>query len=104
MEINKTKRLNNLQYYPKANQKTMIFWHHTAGTTAQGAIDWWNQTPVAVGTAYLIDRDGTIFEVFDPKLWAYHLGVKNDDDYIEKNSIGIEIVAAGQLYLEKDGK
>lgn len=104
MEINKTKRLNNLQYYPTVNKKTMIFWHHTAGTNAQGAIDWWNQTPEHVGTAYVIDRDGTIFEVFEPNRWAYHLGVKGDDDYIEKASIGIELVAAGPVHLEKDGE
>lgn len=80
--------------------KTSIFLHHTAGLTADGAISWWNQTPEKVGTAYVIDRDGTIYECFDPKAWGYHLGIKGDDDYQEKYSIGIEIVAGGQLYLE----
>lgn len=100
MEINKTKRLKNLQFYPTVNEKTMIFLHHTAGMNADGAISWWNQTPDVVGVAYVIDRDGTIYEVFDPKMWAYHLGLKTNDKYADKDSIGIEIVSAGGLYLE----
>jgi N-acetyl-anhydromuramyl-L-alanine amidase AmpD len=100
MNIVKTKQLKNTQFYPKADKKTMIFWHHTAGTTATGAIDWWNQTPEHVGTAFVIDRDGTIYQTFDPNNWAYHAGVKGDDDHIEKQSIGIEIVSAGNLQLE----
>lgn len=102
MEIIKSKRLKNDQFYPTAVSKDQIFWHHTAGLTADGAINWWNQTPDHVGVAYVIDRDGKIYEVFDPKCWGYHLGVKGDDDQIEKKSIGIEIVAGGQLYKEND--
>ncbi len=78
----------------------MIFWHHTAGTSADGALSWWNQTPDKVGTAYVIDRDGTIIEAFDPIKWAYAQGVKGDDDFVDKNSIGIELVAVGQVYKE----
>lgn len=103
MEINRTRRLLNPQFYQGIFPKKQIFWHHTAGTTADGAISWWNQTPDRVGTAYVIDRDGTIYEVFDPRLWAYHLGVTraaggNLNDLDEKESIGIELVAAGHLY------
>lgn len=89
--------LTNGQYYAEKLKKTVVFLHHTAGTSAQGAWAWWNQTPDRVGTAYLLDRDGTIYECFDPKSWAYHLGVRGDDDSQEKNSIGIELVAAGAL-------
>lgn len=108
MEINKTRRLLNQQFYSQPYKKTQIFWHHTAGTTAQGAFDWWNQTPERVGTPYLIDRDGTIYEVFDPNCWGYHLGVTlknggNPNDLDEKQSIGIELVAAGHLYSDGEG-
>ena len=108
MEINKTKRLANPQFYSGVFPKKHIFWHHTAGTTADGAISWWNQTPERVGTAYVIERDGTIFEVFDPKLWGFHLGVKtseggNPSELDEKQSIGIEIVSAGHLYKDEKG-
>lgn len=105
MEINRTKRLNNAQFYDGVFPKKQIFWHHTAGTTADGAISWWNQTPERVGTAYVIDRDGTIYEVFNPKIWGYHLGVYtkkggNPNELDEKQSIGIEIVSAGHLYSD----
>lgn len=102
MEILKTKRLKNDQFYPLSQNKDQIFWHHTAGLSADGAINWWNQTPDHVGTAYVIDRDGKVYETFDPKCWGYHLGVKGDDDQIEKKSIGIEIVSGGQLYKNND--
>lgn len=109
MEINKSKRLLNPQFYSGVQPKKQIIWHHTAGMTADGAITWWNQTPDRVGTAYVIDRDGTIYEVFDPKTWAYHLGVYAKDggdphDLDEKQSIGIELVSAGQLYPDGTGK
>jgi N-acetyl-anhydromuramyl-L-alanine amidase AmpD len=107
--INKSKKLLNTQFYNGVHPKKQIIWHHTAGTTAEGAFSWWNQTPERVGTAYLIDRDGTILEVFDPKNWGYHLGVMGKDggdpnDLDEKQSIGIEIVSAGHLYPDGKGK
>lgn len=106
LQINRTKRLNNVQFYPQVIKKTQIFWHHTAGTNADGAIAWWNQTPEHVGVAYVIDRDGTIYEVFDPKCWAYHLGIpasKGGDGKDDQDSIGIEIVSAGWVNKEIDG-
>lgn len=97
LEINKSLSLRNDQYYPGVEGKEAIFLHHTSGLTARGAFDWWNQTPEHVGVPYIIDRDGTIYEVFPPNRWSFHLGIKGDDDYMEKRSIGIEIVSAGGL-------
>jgi N-acetyl-anhydromuramyl-L-alanine amidase AmpD len=94
--------LTNGQYLTTHHPKHAVFLHHTAGTTAQGAWSWWNQTPERIGTAYLIDRNGDIYECFDPRTWAFHLGVKGDDDSQEKNSIGIEIVSAGRLLGDKN--
>lgn len=96
--------LKTNQYYPSGYEKTQIFLHHTAGTTAKGAMDWWDQTKDHVGTAYVIDRDGTIYEAFNPEHWAYHIGRSDDADYVEKHGIGIEIVAAGELYKRQDKK
>lgn len=103
LQVNKTKWLRNNQYYPTVETKSQIFLHHTAGLNAAGAINWWNTTPEHVGVAYVIDRDGTIFQCFDDNQWGYHLGIKGDDDFCEKHSVGIEIVSAGGL-VEKDGK
>lgn len=93
----------NGQYIGDPQEKSLIILHHTAGTTAKGAINWWNQTRDRVGTPWVIDRDGTTYKTFGDDDWAYHLGVTGDDDWIEKASVGIEIVSAGRLYKEDRG-
>ena len=58
-----------------------------------------------VGTAYIIERDGTIFEVFEPSAWAYQFGLKwqvAKKLEFEKRFIGIEIASEGAL-TEADG-
>lgn len=99
----KKQHLADNQYYPMAQNKTMLIWHHTAGMTAAGALSWWDQTPERVGTPYLIERDGTIIECFDPSFWAYHIGMPKDDNFIEYASVPVEIVSAGYLTKEADG-
>lgn len=99
MEIIK-KYLDNGQYLTHEYEKTSLFLHHTAGLSAEGAWSWWNQTPERVGTPYIIDRNGVIVECFNPKIWAYHLGVRGDDNYHEMHSVSIELVAGGRLYKE----
>tara|TARA_R110001606_G_scaffold5101_2_gene23951 strand:+ start:2635 stop:3363 length:729 start_codon:yes stop_codon:yes gene_type:complete len=89
--------LQNGQYITQEFEKRGIFIHHTAGTTAEGAMSWWDQTPDRVGTPYVIDRDGTIYECFDPSYWAYHLGIRGDDNRLEKETVNIELVSAGWL-------
>jgi len=96
MEIIK-KYLTNGQYLTQEYSKKSLFLHHTVGTNAMSAWRWWNSTPERVGTPYIIDRDGSIFECFDPKMWAFHLGVKGDDNWHEMHSINIELVSAGPL-------
>lgn len=96
MEIIK-RYLGNNQYLHEPEEKKSIILHHTAGSTADGAISWWNQTPDRVGVAYVLDRDGKIYEVFDPSNWAFHIGINGDDNFYEKHSIGIEIVGLGHV-------
>lgn len=84
------------QYYPAEQPKTHIFLHHTAGGSAASSIAHWASNPEHIATPYIIDRDGTIYECFDPKYWAYHLGVKGLTS-LEKASIGIEICSYGAL-------
>ena len=97
------KHLTNGQYLTTVYDKLSQFLHHTVGTNAKGAWRWWNATPDRVGTAQMIDRDGSIWECFPPEMWAFHLGVSGDDNWHEKHSINIEIVAAGPLRFE-DGQ
>lgn len=101
MEIIK-KHLTNGQYLSSEDEKKSIILHHTAGLSADSAIRWWNTTPERVGTPYIIDRDGTIYECYEPQYWAYHLGIVGDDNWNEMHSIPIELVAAGFLQKEDE--
>lgn len=96
------KHLTNGQYLTQDYEKFSQFLHHTLSTNAMSAWRWWNTTPDRVGTPYIIDRDGTIIECFDPSKWAFHLGIRGDDNFHEKHSVNIELVSAGQLYKVKD--
>lgn len=102
VQIIKSKLLKSNQYYPVAQKKKRIFLHHTAGASASSSINWWNEKPDHIAAPYLIERDGTIIEAFDPKYWAYALGVPGGTD-MEKESIHIEICNYGGL-SEMNGK
>lgn len=84
------------QFYNEKTFKKYIFLHHTAGASAQSAIEWWNSKPDHIATPFIIERDGTIYQNFDPSLWSYALGVKGGT-FIEKAAIHIEIVSYGGL-------
>lgn len=92
--VNKLMPVN--QYIPKEYPKKQIFLHHTVGGTAKSAHSWWLSNVDKVGTAFIIDRDGSIWKCFDEKHMAYHLGLKETHD-LDKMSIGIEIVSWGPL-------
>lgn len=92
--------LKDNQYYQSGYPKKHIFLHHTAGGSAASSVAHWASNPDHIATPYIIDRDGTIYETFDPKYWAYHLGVKGNSQ-IEKSSIGIEICSYGGLKDDK---
>jgi N-acetyl-anhydromuramyl-L-alanine amidase AmpD len=84
------------EFYPEATKKDLIVLHFTAGGTARGAFYTWLNNPEHVGTAYIVDTDGVIYELFDPSYWAYHLGIKGMSIH-DRRSIGIEIVNVGPL-------
>lgn len=94
-------RLPSEQYFPVATTKTRIILHHTVGGTAKSTVDYWKENKERVGTAFIIERDGTVYQCFDPKYWAAQIGMgSNDAD--NKCSIGIEIASEGAL-IEKAG-
>ncbi|GAB5535311.1 MAG: hypothetical protein Rubg2KO_15600 [Rubricoccaceae bacterium] len=82
------------QYVRRQTKKDLIVMHHTAGGSASSSVAWWKQNPERIATAYIIDRDGTIYECFDPTYWASHLGIGGA---IERRSIGIELANWGWL-------
>jgi len=95
-----TLRLPGEKYFRHEFPKDLIVLHFTAGSSAAGAHRAWMSSPGEVATPYLIDPDGTIYETFDPKYWAYHLGVIGDasEDHLhDRRSVAIEIVNIGPL-------
>lgn len=96
----KTFRLPPSGYIAEEHKKDLIVLHFTAGTSARSAYHTWLAAAARVATAYILDTDGKIYELFDPSYWAYHLGVKGSDSanhLHDKRSIGIEIVNPGPL-------
>lgn len=103
ININKTLRLTDGQYFKEETKKTQIVLHHTVGGSAKSTFNYWQSTPDRVATAYLVERDGTIYEVFDPKYWAWHLGLKTaNNTECNKKSIGIELASEGALRSGKE--
>jgi N-acetyl-anhydromuramyl-L-alanine amidase AmpD len=84
------------QYYPQVFPKDLLILHFTAGGSARSAVDTWRANPEHVATAYVVDVDATIYEVFPPQFWAYHLGLKGGTAH-ERRTIGIEIANVGPL-------
>lgn len=96
----KTLRLPPSGYIAEEHEKNLVLLHFTAGTSARSAYNTWMAAAARVATAYVLDVDGKIYELFDPSYWAYHLGVKGADSanhLHDKRSIGIEIVNPGPL-------
>ena len=102
----KTLRLPVTEYVDEVVKKDLIVLHYTAGSSARSAYNTWitpvNGQPSRVATAYVVDLDGTIYEMFPPEKWAWHLGMTacNPQSINDRRSIGIEIVNVGPLRLD----
>lgn len=108
------KEIKSNQYYSQVHPKKIIVLHHTvSGDGVEGDVNWWNNTSEKVATAYIIDRSGNIYQAFDDKYWAHHLGVTQShlksfkstttNQRLNEMSIGIEIDSWGGL-TEKNKK
>lgn len=106
LNIDRSLRLSPSQYIGTAETKSGIAIHHTVGASARSSFNHWNTNPEQVGTAYIIDRDGTIYEVFPPESWAWQFGLPWSSERripFEKRFIGIEIASEGGL-IEHGGE
>jgi N-acetyl-anhydromuramyl-L-alanine amidase AmpD len=90
------------EFIPTKTPKDLVVLHFTAGRTARSAFDTWRNDPLRIATSYLVDTDGTIYEVFHPAFWAAHLGIKNTKNVHDRRSIGIEIANVGPLQRSAD--
>jgi len=89
------------KHYASPQRKDRIVLHHTEGGNARSSVDWWNRNSLRVCTPYLIERDGTVLEVFPPEHWAYALGIGSAEEE-EKRSVHVEICSHGGL-ADRDG-
>lgn len=98
MNINKAMELKAGQYFAELHVKKNIVIHHTVSSTAKSALTWWASQVERIATAYVIDKDGTVYQAFPEMFWAHHLGLKTSDNgRRNRQSIGIELVNEGLL-------
>lgn len=86
-------------YYKTRTKKNKIVLHFTAGIL-HGDVG--ELTRQHVSVSYVVARDGTLYELFHPDYWSYHLGPRatGGNTKQSKSSIGIEISNYGPLTLE----
>lgn len=100
------------QYIPEETKKSIIVIHHTAGGSAMSSIDGWKQDTSKIATHVVIDRDGTIYQCFSSKYWAWHLGLKEEVFHqhglqyqnLDKISLSIELANYGEVHQKQDKK
>lgn len=97
--------LPEIEYVPaKVPQKDRIVLHHTVSDSGKYVSDWFKDDggKIKVAVAYVIEKDGTIVQLFEPEYWAWHIG--GSSKYKENAmSIGIEIVNEGVLFKRENG-
>lgn len=83
-----------------------LLMHYTAGTTLDGAVNWF-LNPVAQASSHVvIGRDGTIVQMvaFNKRAWHAGESAWGNLHGMNQYAIGIELVNAGKLRKRGDGK
>ena len=79
-------------------EKTQVIIHHTeSGSGVRGDIQTWLLTSKRIATCIIIDRDGTVNQLFSSKYWGAHVGAGKSS--LDKHSIGVELDNWGGLIL-----
>lgn len=120
-------------YYPFETEKKAICIHHTvSGPGVSGDIATFKK-PGHVATHFIIERDGTVVQLFDEKYWSHHLAVKmsvfrehgikyrfdppagrefynyerkrvaSNNHWLDSQTIGIELDSWGPVNKQADG-
>ena len=99
---------NYTKYYSKKYPKRQVYLHHTVSPNSRsinkkgisGDVAHWLKQKYNLGTYCIIDADGTIYQLFGPSYWAYHLGTR--DRSLNWYSVGIELDSLGPLIKVDD--
>lgn len=83
-------------FHQEVHPKDQVVLHFTAGPT-HSSLKTLTQPGMRVSSPFLIGRDGTIYKLFDPEHWAFHLGRTGLGDGLNERSISIEIANFGPL-------
>ncbi len=82
----------------------MLILHYTGMKTAQAALDRLRDPAAAVSSHYVVDEDGTVFQLVPEDRRAWHAGVSHWRGHAALNarSVGIEIVNPGHEWGYRD--
>lgn len=99
-----TRNIDESQYFKQQFTKKQIVIHHTvSNNNAYNVISWWATRSERIGVAFVIDRQGILYQTFSSMYWAHHLGVKaNNNIKLNQQSIGIELCNWGPLTKKGD--
>ena len=85
---------------PNFNERrpNLVILHHTGSATAERALRTLSSPALEVSAHYLVGRDGTIFQLVDERLRAWHAGAARWGTITDLNSssLGIELVNDGE--------
>jgi len=104
--VDRSLRLPQSEYFAEPQAKSGIALHHTVCDSVHTTMKLWRRdktpggSPRKIATAYVIERDGTIYEAFDPECWAWQFGLHWRENLripFERRFIGIEISSEGGL-------
>jgi hypothetical protein len=111
LPVDRSLRLPDSEYFAEPQAKSGIALHHTVCDSARTTMKLWRRdqtpggSPKKIATAYVVERDGTVYEAFDPECWAWQFGLSWRDHLripFEKRFIGIEISSEGGLMEYRD--
>ncbi|MCP4338496.1 MAG: hypothetical protein GY799_06310 [Desulfobulbaceae bacterium] len=107
-ESNETLVINKIplpdnEYRRSETKKRVIMLHvNKGGDSAQANwLSWRNDDRGRIANTYFIERSGSVYEFFEPKYWAYHIG-KNLSKTLHPGSISIDVSSWGWLEKRKE--
>lgn len=120
LQIDTAHHLHDDEYYKAESAKDTIYLHHTAGgADAPSVLGFWEGdktkagSALKVATSYVMggpisanpDSDGKVYEAFESKYWAHHLGTKlGNNTGLNVKSVGIEVCNWGPVTKTRSGK